>query len=119
MILESWPVWPTAVLAFVVFGDALLSIHPPKFIRKCLLGVNFPEDWWWFLVYIKIVATAGLAVGFWIPGVGIASNVGVVAYFIAACAAHFRARFLKSEFWINCLGMLGLSVASLVLTMAL
>lgn len=51
MILESWPVWPTAVLAFVVFGDALLSIHPPKFIRKCLLGVNFPEDWWWVLVY--------------------------------------------------------------------
>ncbi|WP_423219048.1 hypothetical protein [Zhihengliuella halotolerans] len=66
-----------------------------------------------------MVATAGLIAGFWFPGVGIAANVGVIAYFVAASVAHVKARFLKSEFWINCLGMLALSATTLILTLAL
>jgi hypothetical protein len=33
---------------------------------------------------------------------------------LAAATAHIRARFLTSAFWLNCLGMLVLSVAVLV-----
>ena len=119
MILESSPAWPTAILAFVVFCDAIMSIRPLAFIRVCLTGVNLPENWWWVLVYTKLVATTGLVAGFWFPGIGIAANIGVIFYFIAACVAHIKARFLESEFKINCLGMLCLSVASLILTMIL
>lgn len=45
--------------------------------------------------------------------------VGVIAYFCAAAATHIRAHFLGSEFWINCLGMLALSIGVLILTLAL
>lgn len=111
--------WPSIVLAVVIFGDAVMSIKPPKFIQRCLDGVNFPREWWWALVYIKLLATAGLIVGLYVPGIGIAANVGVIAYFLAASYAHFKAKFLKSEFWINCLGILALSIATLLLTLLL
>ncbi|ACU97150.1 DoxX family protein [Saccharomonospora viridis] len=116
MVVESVPQWPSIVLAVVLFGDAVMSVKPPRFIQRCLDGVNFPRDWWWALIYIKLIAAAGLIVGLFVAGVGIAANVGVIAYFVAAAYAHIRAKFLKSEFWINCLGMLALSIATLLVT---
>ncbi|GAA4641907.1 DoxX family protein [Gordonia humi] len=107
------PVWPVIVLAVIVGGDALMSIRPPRFIRDCYAGVRFPLDWGWVLVYIKLLATAGLIVGIWQPGVGVSATAGVVAYFVAASIAHIRATFVGSTFWINCLGMLVLSLAVL------
>lgn len=103
--------WPSALLAVSLFSDAVLSIRPPGFIRKCLDGVHFPQDWWWTLVVIKLLATAGLVAGLKYPGVGVATNIAVIAYFSCAVYAHYRAQFLKQEFWLNCLGMLGLSTA--------
>ena len=108
--------WPSALLAFVLFADAVISIHPPKFIQTCLEGVQFPREWWWTLVLIKLLATAGLVAGFALPGVGFAANVGVGVYFLAAAIAHIRARFLKREFWLNCLGMLALSLGVLLIS---
>ncbi len=119
-ILSDVPQWPwlTVALAAVLLGDALMSLRPPVFIRDCLDGVRFPRDWWWILVVIKLVAVAGLVAGLVVPGVGVAANAGVVAYFVCAAVAHLRARFLGSTFWVNCLGMLTLSVAVLVLSYA-
>jgi hypothetical protein len=34
---------------------------------------------------------------------------------VSAAAAHIRARFLGQAFWLNCLGMLVLSLAVLVI----
>lgn len=116
MILLPDPWWPAAILAAVLFGDAVLSIRPPKFIRDCLDGVLFPREWWWTLVVIKLAATAGLVVGIFVPGIAFAANVGVIVYFLSAGYAHVRARFLKQEFWVNCLGMLVLAVAALLLS---
>lgn len=108
------PVWPVLVLAGLLFLDAVMSMRPPKFIRDCLDGVRFPRDWWWTLIVIKLLATAGLITGIWVPGIALAANVGVVAYFLCASAAHFRARFLGKEFWVNCLGFLTTAVLVLV-----
>ncbi|WP_341267553.1 DoxX family protein [Gordonia malaquae] len=108
------PVWPVLLLAVVVGGDALMSIRPPAFIRDCYAGVGFPLEWGWALVYIKALATAGLIVGVWHDGVGVAATAGVVAYFVAAFIAHIRAGFVGVTFWINCLGMLALSLGVLV-----
>lgn len=95
MVVESVPQWPSIVLAVVLFGDAVMSVKPPRFIQRCLDGVNFPRDWWWALIYIKLIAAAGLIVGLFVAGVGIAANVGVIAYFVAAAYAHIRAKFLN------------------------
>ncbi|POX37488.1 hypothetical protein C3486_28240 [Streptomyces sp. Ru73] len=112
------PWWPQALLAGVLVVDALMSVRPPAFIRGCLNGVGFPEDWWWTLVVIKLLAGAGLITGIFVAGIGAAANAGVICYFLAASAAHVRARFLQSEFWLNCLGLLALSTAALVVSYA-
>ena len=92
---------------------AAMSMRPPKFIRDCLDGVHFPRDWWWALVVIKFLAAAGLVAGISHPGFGPATNIAVIGYFLCAAYAHYRARFLKQEFWLNCLGMLALSIGVL------
>jgi len=112
IFLPVW--WLPAALAAAVFADAALSVRPPKFIRDCLHGVKFPENYWWALVAIKVVGTAGLITGIWVPGIAIAANVGVVSYFLCAVTAHLRARFFTSAFWVNCLGYLTFSSAILV-----
>lgn len=117
MILESSPAWPSMVLAVVLLGDAILSLKPAAFIDACLTGVRIPKDWWWALIFIKFLAATGLIAGIWVPGVGIAAMIGVIAYFCAAATAHIRAKFLGSEFWANCLGMLALSLVVLAATL--
>lgn len=112
-----WP-WLTVALAVVLLGDALMSLRPPAFIRDCLDGVRFPRDWWWTLVVIKLVAVGGLVAGLYYPGVGIAANAGVVAYFVCAAVAHVKAGFLGSTFWLNCLGMLAFATGVLILSYA-
>ena len=118
MTLIPDPWWLVVLLAIAVFSDAVMSIRPPKFIRDCLNGVNFPREWWWILVVIKLLATAGLIVGIWVPGVALAANVGVIVYFLSASYAHIRAHFLKQEFWINCLGFLALSIVVFIFAFA-
>ena len=118
MILESSPAWPSLLLAAILLGDAALSLKPVPFIEACLSGVKLPKDWWWALIVIKCLAAVGLIAGLWFPGVGITAMIGVIAYFCAAAAAHVRAHFLGSAFWINCLGMLAFSIGVLILTLA-
>lgn len=103
------------LLAAVLAGDALISFKPPRFIRRCLNGVNFPENWWWTLIAIKSLAATGLIAGTLKKNASITTVVsgGVLAYFACAITAHIRAKFLKQEFWINCLGMTGLSATVL------
>ncbi|MDN5755010.1 MAG: hypothetical protein ACTHWW_02760 [Arthrobacter sp.] len=59
---------------------------------------------------------AGLLVGITVPGIAWAANLAVIAYFLAAAIAHLRARFLRHEFWLNCLGMLVLSASVLLVS---
>lgn len=113
------PAWPVIVLAAILLGDALMSIRPPGFVRDCLGGVGFPLEWGWALVWIKLLAVTGLIVGLWQPGVGVAATAGVIGYFLAASAAHVRARFTGVTFWVNCLGMLAIAVAVLLYSFVL
>ncbi|MGO3879476.1 MAG: DoxX family protein [Agrococcus casei] len=115
MTLIADPWWLSVALAAALLVDVILSIRPPAFIRDCLNGVGFPRDWWWTLIAIKTTAIAGLLVGLVIPGVGLAANAGVVAYFVCAAVAHVRAKFFGPAFWVNCLGFLAFAVATLVI----
>ena len=112
LIPSSW--LPPALLATALILDVALSIRPVQFIRDCLHGVRFPEEWWWSLLVIKVLAAAGLIAGIWVPGLAFAANSGVIAYFLCAVVAHIRAKATGSAVWINCLGMLALASATLV-----
>ena len=59
-------------------------------------------------------SVAGLIAGFWIPGVGLAAMAGLVVYFLTAAGAHLRAGYTGRDFWLNCLGMLALTVLVLI-----
>lgn len=111
MILTPATWWLPTILATALFIDAAMSLHPPKFISDCLNGVNFPREWWWTLIVIKMLAVIGLIAGIWMPGVAFSANVGVIVYFCSAVVAHIRAHNTGQAFWLNCLGMLGLSIA--------
>lgn len=113
------PWWPVAVLAIILLVDALMSIRPPTFIRQCLEGVKFPEEWWWVLIAVKLLAVGGLTIGIWVDGIALAATGGVIAYFVVASIAHIRAEYCRQEFWVNCLGMLLLSIAVLIGSFAL
>ncbi|WP_426716140.1 hypothetical protein ACEN19_05985 [Corynebacterium auriscanis] len=115
--MSSLAVGGSYVRAAVLAGDALMSIKPPKFISRCLSGVNFPKDWWWSLIGIKSFAATGLIAGATIgdPSVTTTVSVDVLGYFIIA---HIKANFLKQEFWVNCLGMTALSAVVLALNAA-
>lgn len=92
----------------------------PKFISRCLNGVNFPQDWWWALIGIKILAAVGLVVGAASHNASITTtvSVGVLSYFVFDIIAHVKANFLGQEFWVNCLGMTVFSAIVLVLNAA-
>lgn len=115
MTLIADPWWLSVALAAALLVDVILSIRPPAFIRDCLNGVGFPRAWWWALIAIKSTAVIGLLAGLAVPGVGLAANAGVVAYFICAAVAHVRAKFFGPAFWVNCLGFLAFAVATLVI----
>lgn len=108
LLPTTW--WPTILLAVVLLADIIMSIRPMKFIQDCLDGVGFPRDWWWALLVIKSLAVVGFVAGLWIPGVAISATIGVITYFCCAAYAHIRAKFFGQAFWLNCLGMLALSV---------
>lgn len=112
MILLPHTPWLVVLLAAVLLGDAAASLRPPPFIRNCLTGVGFPRQWWWTLIVVKTLAAAGLLVGLRVPGVGLAATTGVACYFSCAVVAHVRARFTGRELWVNCLGMLALTLAT-------
>ncbi len=116
MTLLPEPWWLVVALAAALTVDVALSLRPPEFIRRCLDGVGFPREWWWTLLVIKSLAVTGLLVGLVVPGVGLAATVGVVVYFGCAVVAHVRARFLGTELWVNCLGLLALAVATLLVS---
>lgn len=80
------PWWVPTILVGALLFDAIASLRPPRFISDCLDGVGFPRDWWWALIVVKTLAVA----------------------------AHLRARLLGQAFWLNCLGMLLLTLATLV-----
>lgn len=111
-MVDPW--WPLLVMALIQVADAVMCLRPMAFIETCLQGVRFPNRWWWVLPPLKFATAAGLVVGIWQPPLALLTAAGLVAYFVIAAAMHIRAGYVGRDFWLNCLGMLSLSVALLV-----
>jgi len=108
------PVWPIVVLALIQLVDAVMSIKPVPFIADCLEGVRLPRRLWQLLPPIKIAAALGLVIGIWVPYLGLAASIGLVAYFLVAIAMHLRARDFRRYLFVNATGMLLVCVAVLI-----
>ena len=54
MTLIPDPAWPQLLLTGLLALDVALSLRPAGFIRTCLDGVEFPENYWWALIAINV-----------------------------------------------------------------
>ncbi|MGI9084623.1 MAG: DoxX family protein [Aeromicrobium sp.] len=106
------PVWPLLVLAGDPAGRCRGLRAAPPIVRDCLVDVNVPRRFWWMLTPIRLIAATGLAAGVWVPEIGLAACLGLVAYFVLAIGAHVRARDFGRSLFVNAIGMLILSVGT-------
>lgn len=44
------------------------------------------------LAVLELIGALGLLVGIWVPAIGVAASVGLMAYFLGAVIAHLRAK---------------------------
>lgn len=112
------PRLPVILLAVVQLADAALCLRPAKFVQQCLEDVRFPRRWWWTLPPLKTLAAAGLLTGLWIKHVAAMTTIALVAYFLAAIAAHVRANDFGRNLFVNASGMVVLCVGTLLLSFA-
>jgi len=115
-MIDPW--WPLAAVATIQIADGILSLKPEPFIADCLEGVRFPRRLWWMLPPIKFSAAAGLVAGIWLEPLAVLTAAALVAYFVVAAVMHVRARDFRRHLYVNCLGMLAVSVATLAWLLA-
>lgn len=81
------------ILAAAWIGFSAFSLLTRKaFVVDSLVEYGVPESWWPWLGTAKALGAVGLLVGLAVPPVGIASSVGLVAYFAGAVITVMRAR---------------------------
>ncbi|MFF0223289.1 DoxX family protein [Streptomyces sp. NPDC004629] len=107
-----------SVIVVVVLVLGLVASAGGKLTKQnlqmeVLRTVGVPEGRVPYLAVLELAGAAGLLVGFAVPVLGIAAAICVVLYFVGAVAAHLRVgdRDLTASG-----GMLGLSIAALVLS---
>ena len=108
------PTCPLFVLAAIQLVDAALCVKPVSFVRECFDDVRFPRRLWWVFPPIKLAAAAGLVLGAWVPELGLAACLGLVVYFLVAIGFHVRARDFGRNLFVNAVGMLALSSATMI-----
>ena len=86
--------YPGLAIALIVFQtlDAIACIGPIPYIRRSLDQIDCPEQIRKLLPFVKIDSAAGLTIGLWVPWVGAATIVALIAYFLVAIWFHVRAR---------------------------
>jgi hypothetical protein len=77
-------------LALVISGAAKLA-KQPRLVDGLVGQLGVPLPWFPALASAELAGAAGLIIGLWVPGLGIAAAIGVVLYFIGAITAHLRA----------------------------
>lgn len=85
--------FPALAIALIVFQvlDAIACIGPIPYIRRALDQIDCPERIVKLLPFVKFDSAVGLTIGLWVPWVGAATIVALVAYFCVAIWFHVRA----------------------------
>ena len=84
-------------------------------IPSVMAKAHVPGTWLPWLATAKLVALAGLVVGFWVPVVGTATAAAVILYFLAALVQHASAH--DTNIW-GAMSFLILACATLGLRIA-
>ncbi|MER6449388.1 DoxX family protein [Streptomyces venezuelae] len=78
--------------AFMVGFSAASMFLGAKWVVEPLAEYGVPRSWWTWLATAKAAGAAGLAVGVFVPVIGIAAAVGVALYFTGAVVTVLRAK---------------------------
>lgn len=85
---------PGLAIALIVLQalDAVACIGPIPFIKRSLAQIDCPPRIVRLLPFLKIDSAIGLTIGLWVPWIGAATIVALIAYFVVAIGFHVRAR---------------------------
>lgn len=89
----------TAVAAFMVGFSALSVFIKAPWVTEPLTEYGVPRSWWIWLGLAKAAGAVGLAVGLWVPAIGLAAGIGVALYFAGAVITVIRARRYPHVAW--------------------
>jgi uncharacterized membrane protein YphA (DoxX/SURF4 family) len=79
------------LLAVAMLGSGVMKLMGTAQMTESMRVVNVSVLQMRVLGVLEVLATTGLVVGLWVPGVGIAAAIGAVVYFLGAVVAHVRA----------------------------
>lgn len=81
------------VLAAAWVGFSSYAVFTGKsWVVDNLADYGVPRPWWFWLGAAKALGSVGLVVGLWVPPIGVAAAIGLVAYFLGAVVTVLRAR---------------------------
>ena len=80
------------LLAALTTSSALMKLSHRAPVVQSYARVGVPENRLDLLAFTLLAGAAGLVIGLFWPPLGIAAAGGLVCYFLAAIAAHIRAR---------------------------
>ena len=105
------------VLIVLLAGDAVACAIPITYIKDDLDRLNCSEQTQKLIPVVKFAAVAGLLIGLWVPALGVAACVGMVAYFVCALAVHNREGDEAAKY-IPAIAFMALVVATLIFSYA-
>lgn len=82
----------TVVAALWVGFSGVSVFRRAEFVVKPLADYGVPRSWWPWLGAAKTAGALGLLAGLFVPFLGIAAGVCLVAYFVGAVITVLRAR---------------------------
>lgn len=80
------------VLALALVGLAVGKLTRNDAVAKTLSAAGVSDAMYVPLALVELLGAAGLVIGIWVPWLGVAAAVGVVAYFAGAVLFHVRAK---------------------------
>jgi hypothetical protein len=78
-------------LSAALVASAVAKLTKQPRIVDGISGLGVPLSWFPGLAAAEIAGAIGLIIGLWVPALGIAAGIGVVAYFVGAVTFHVRA----------------------------
>ncbi|GAB2677187.1 DoxX family protein [Nocardia goodfellowii] len=86
----------TVAAALWVGFSAVSLLRRAAFVVEPLVDYGVPESWWTALGSAKAAGAIGLIAGLFIPAIGVAAAIGLLAYFAGAVLTVLRARSYKT-----------------------
>ncbi|MFZ9894990.1 MAG: DoxX family protein [Burkholderiaceae bacterium] len=101
-------------LGLLATGSAAGKLTKNPKILESLHGVGVKDSQVKILAMLELLGAAGLVVGIFIPGLGIAAAIGLTLYFLGAVISHLRQHQGIAE-WAPALVLAALALASTLL----